>query len=101
MNTEKTTVTTTGRVIVGRVPDLKVVVRDREGVLYEGVAQSVTSYNTTGEFDILPLHANFISIITGKIIIRSEGISARTIQLQTGILKVSENTVEVYLGILR
>lgn len=83
-----------------RIPLLLISIRDREGVLFEGSAHSVTAYNTKGEFDILPLHANFISLISEKVIIRTEGVAPQTVQLQTGILKVRSNIIEIYIGIL-
>jgi len=79
---------------------LNVVVRDRSGILFEGEADSISSYNDTGDFDIMPFHANFISIIKNKIVLRSKGGMVQTIPLEIGILKVSQNKVEVYLGIV-
>ena len=79
---------------------LNVVVRDRSGILFEGEADSISSYNDTGDFDIMPFHANFISIIKNKIVLRSKGGMVQTIPLEIGILKVSQNKIEVYLGIV-
>ncbi|OGZ98939.1 MAG: hypothetical protein A3D41_04865 [Candidatus Sungbacteria bacterium RIFCSPHIGHO2_02_FULL_41_12b] len=79
---------------------LNVVIRDRSGILFEGEADSVSSYNDTGDFDVMPFHANFISIIKNNIVLRLKGGRVQTIPLKTGIIKVSQNKVEVYLGIV-
>lgn len=76
---------------------LAVTVSSREGMLFEGAASSVSSVNDRGPFDILPQHQNFISIIRQGIIIRAG--DTREISLKTGVLKVRENRVEVYVGI--
>lgn len=78
---------------------LSVAVRDRNGVLFEGDVEALTSYNQRGEFDILPLHANFISIIKKEIILHAQKTSQR-LPIETGILTVRNGKVEVYLGIL-
>ena len=80
---------------------LAVTIRDREGTLFEGKAEAVSSFNEKGPFDILPLHANFISLITNSVVLRVPGAAPREISLKTGILKAKENRVEVYVGILR
>ena len=41
----------------------KLLVKSREGILYQGEVESMTSFNEKGEFDILSRHANFISLI--------------------------------------
>ncbi|OHA05578.1 MAG: hypothetical protein A2934_01880 [Candidatus Sungbacteria bacterium RIFCSPLOWO2_01_FULL_47_10] len=79
---------------------LSFTVRDRNGVIFEGKVLSVTSLNEKGEFDVLPLHSNFISIIREYVTARLvDGVEKR-IPLQVGVLMVRDNGVEVYLGIL-
>lgn len=34
--------------------------------VWEGEAHSLSSVNSAGPFDILPMHANFISLVTDK-----------------------------------
>ena len=75
---------------------LAVIVRSREGVLFEGPAASVSALNDTGPFDILAKHENFISIIRQKIIIRSNAM--REFLLNAGVIKVRGNRVEIYIG---
>lgn len=78
---------------------LSVVVRDRGGVIFIGKADAVSSFNDKGPFDILPLHANFISLINKAIILRLEEAVEKNISIDTGIIKVRENNVEVYIGV--
>ena len=81
---------------------LQVIVRNRTGVLFEGPAGAVSAYNERGLFDVLPRHSNFISIIRQSLIIRQEtGGDPIRIDLQSGVLKVYKNAVEVYVGIVQ
>ena len=79
---------------------LSVVIRDRTGVLFEGLVESVSSYNANGLFDILPLHSNFLCIVQRAVLVRkSKKENLVEIPIQQGVLKVRENAVEVYAGI--
>ena len=80
---------------------LHIVVRDRSGAIFEGEADAISSINNKGPFDILPLHANFICIIHKKLILYLKDKVVKELSLGTGVLKVAENKVEIYLGILR
>ncbi|MBI2122192.1 MAG: hypothetical protein HYT98_03650 [Candidatus Sungbacteria bacterium] len=81
--------------------NLSVTVRDREGILFQGNAEAVSSFNEKGPFDVLPLHANFISLIRNSVVLKIPGSPLKEIPLNSGVLKVKENKVEVYAGILR
>ncbi len=49
------------------MPDtLHVRINSPEKLIWEGEADSVTSENSAGPFDILPMHANFITLIKKK-----------------------------------
>lgn len=80
---------------------LSVIVRDREGILFQGNAEAVSSFNEKGPFDVLPLHANFISLIRNSVTLKISNSAPKEIALNSGVLKVKENKVEVYVGILR
>lgn len=74
-------------------------VRSREGVVYQGQVDSLTSYNEEGKFDILAEHANFISLIQRQLIIRQTSDDKPiTIDFDTALLRTRKNNVEVYLG---
>lgn len=78
---------------------LKVTVKDPERTAFEGNAKAISSFNTTGPFDILPYHANFISIIKDTVIIHKEDGSQEKIALQEGIVKAHEDTIHILIGI--
>ncbi|MDP3770536.1 MAG: hypothetical protein U1A25_02535 [Candidatus Sungbacteria bacterium] len=81
--------------------ELSVVVRDRNNLLFQGKIDAVSSINDKGPFDILPQHANFISLITQAVVLHISGKQEKRIDLQSGVLKVRDNNVEIYVGILR
>ena len=74
-------------------------VRSREGVVYRGDVNSITSFNEEGEFDVLAKHANFISLIQKGLIIRDMKGVIRKIDVSSALMRVRENFVEVYLGV--
>jgi len=78
---------------------LEVNIQGREGVLFEGPAIRVSSVNATGDFDILPRHANFISLINDHIEVKPVEGDVRTFPVDNGVLRVLGDRVEVYLGI--
>lgn len=79
---------------------LFVVIRSREKTLYMGEADSATSKNPKGTFDILPEHANFISLISDFIIVRPVGAKELVFTIERdSVLKVRDNRVSVYLGV--
>lgn len=84
---------------------MKVVMRNREGPVFEGFARSVTSLNDKGVFDILPRHANFITTIKDYVIIRSSQANAGAEQrweIEGGaVLRVYQGVVEVFLGLTK
>ena len=73
-------------------------VRTPDEVLYNGDVASVTSYNTKGSFDVLPQHANFISIIDKSLVIHELGGETKEIKVHDGIMRIQNNRVDVYLG---
>ena len=80
---------------------LTAVIRDRNTLLFQGEVEAVSSFNDKGPFDVLSRHANFISIIKKNVVVHLAQNQEKRIELESGILKVRDNNVEVYLGILR
>ena len=80
---------------------LLAVVRDRNNLLFQGQVEAVSSLNDKGLFDVLPQHANFITLIKKFVTLHLSGKQEKKIELESGVLKVRDNNVEVYLGILR
>ncbi len=83
------------------IQTLLAVVRDRNNLLFEGQVDAVSSFNDKGPFDILPQHANFISLIKKSIVIHISKTQEKKFEVESGLLKVRDNSIEVYLGILR
>jgi len=80
---------------------LLTVIQDRNTLLFQGEVEAISSFNDKGPFDILPRHANFISIIKKHVVIHLPRKEEKRIELESGILKVRDNNVEIYLGILK
>ncbi len=78
---------------------LKVVVKSPEGIVFEGEVYAITSKNIGGLFDILPFHSNFISIINELLLLYETKQNPKEIKIQNGVMKVTENDVEIFLGV--
>jgi F0F1-type ATP synthase epsilon subunit len=74
-------------------------VMSREYVIYDGMVGAITSMNDTGEFDILPFHQNFISLIKQKLVFSPLTGDPTQVAMDYGILHVNRNRVRVFLGI--
>lgn len=80
---------------------LNIVIRDRSGMLYQGEGEAVSSFNDKGPFDILPMHANFICLIHESVTVHISSSEEKTIPVQSGVVKVKKDIIEIYLGIIR
>jgi F0F1-type ATP synthase epsilon subunit len=67
-------------------------------VFFEGKAVSVSSENPIGPFDVLPLHANFVTLIYKKLTIVTPRKEKIEYEFKKGVLEVRENKVTVFLG---
>lgn len=77
---------------------LTVIVRSRQGLVFEGQAVSVSSENKKGLFDVLSKHANFVTTIQKKLEIVKPGGGKMAMNVEAGILHVYKNQVLVFLG---
>lgn len=77
--------------------NLKIV--SREGVIFSGNVNFLTSYNNKGKFDILPYHANIISLITNKILYNDSEGNSHKIDIDSALLRKQNAEVEIYLGV--
>jgi F0F1-type ATP synthase epsilon subunit len=69
-------------------------------VVFEGEAESVSSSNSDGPFDILPLHAHFISIILDQpIVIRLPNGTVNEYRFTQSVMEVKDDTVNIYADI--
>lgn len=78
---------------------LSVIVRDKEKVIYDDRARSVSSFNNKGTFDILPQHTNFVCIVSRQIDLIRPDNNRYSLKITKGMLRVKENKVEVYIGL--
>lgn len=68
--------------------------------IFEGLALSISSKNSAGKFDILPEHANFITLIEKEpIIIRGKDQQPSTFNFDLAIIYVANNKVNIYTDI--
>lgn len=76
---------------------LHIVIRQKDGVVWEGNADSFSSTNQVGTFDVLPEHSHFVGLIEKYIIIRQDK-NEKKWDLDHGLVSIKDNLVEVYLG---
>lgn len=69
-------------------------------VYFDGVALSVSAASQTGDFDILPKHHNFITLLVPcDLIVRLEKGDDQTIPINGGIMHVKADQVTVFLDV--
>ena len=64
---------------------------------FEVRASTFSSENKAGRFDILPGHANFISVIYNSLILYTMEKKQDVYFFRRGIVEVSENSVKLFL----
>ena len=69
------------------------------GVMLSGEIKALSLINSLGPFDVVERHTNFISAIREKIIVHQLDDSKKEIPIETGIIKITKNGTEIYLGI--
>ncbi len=75
-----------------------VIVRDLEKVLFDGSAKAVSSFNTVGQFDVLPGHAHFISLVRNSVVLYV-GKERKSFPVEQGILRVKDGRINIFLGL--
>ena len=79
---------------------LKIRITSPREVLFEGEAESISSANVDGSFDILPYHANFITFVQGKkFILRLRSGQTKEFEFDFSIVYNKDNTVNIYTDI--
>jgi F-type H+-transporting ATPase subunit epsilon len=77
--------------------ELKVIARAPFHVYFEGMARMVSAANKVGDFDILPGHADFFSVMTpGEVIIETDKDSVN-FRINNGIIAVRGNEVMLFV----
>jgi len=66
---------------------------------FDGLANSVSAKNAKGEFDILPKHHSFITLLdAGYVSINSQS-GEQKIEIDKGMMHVNQNQVTVFLDV--
>lgn len=82
----------------GSIP---VVITSSDEVVWQGQAESLSAENSSGKFDVLPEHANFVTIINPNtpIVIRTVDKNALVFTYKDAVLAVKGGRVDVYVNI--
>ncbi len=78
--------------------DLNVVARAPFNVYYEGTAKAVTATNKVGEFDILPGHADFFSVLSPGEVVIDTNSQPVVFNITNGIITVRDNEVLMFVN---
>lgn len=74
-------------------------IRSRTKEYFHGEVHTITAVNASGVFDILPLHANFITLIKDYVILEKNTSKEQKIEFKSAVVSVTGNRVEVYVDI--
>jgi F-type H+-transporting ATPase subunit epsilon len=78
--------------------ELKVIARAPFHIYYQGVARMVSATNKIGNFDILPGHADFFSVMApGEVIIETDKDSIN-FMITNGIIAVQDDEVMLFVN---
>jgi F0F1-type ATP synthase epsilon subunit len=78
---------------------IKVKVSDTQSTLFEGEVDRITSFNEVGQFDVYPMHANFISIIRKNLTLYLKDKVLKDMKIEQAVMKVKKDEVHIFLGI--
>jgi len=78
---------------------LSVIARAPFHIYYEGPATAVTAINQVGEFDILPGHADFFSMLIGCEVIIETSAEPVKFTISNGIITVRDNEVMLFVNV--
>ncbi len=77
---------------------IQVKIRDTQNILFEGEADRINSFNEIGQFDIYPMHANFISIIREKLTLYKNKEKVKEMTFEQAVMKVKKISRMSILG---
>jgi F0F1-type ATP synthase epsilon subunit len=80
-------------------PSFKLSILSAEGRIYDQEVAALSSTNDAGDFDCLPFHANFISIIKKKVLVHELDGQIKEFPIDNAVLKAINNTVTVFIGL--
>jgi F0F1-type ATP synthase epsilon subunit len=78
--------------------EMSVIARAPFHIYYEGLARAISATNIVGEFDILPGHADFFSILTPCDIVIDTTDDPVTFPIDSGIIAVRNNEVMLFVN---
>ena len=78
---------------------IDIVIKSKQQIVFSGNVSHVFSKNSRGDFSILPMHANFITLIQDFVILDKGLPTERKFDVTKGLLRVLDNAVEVYIGL--
>ena len=64
---------------------------------YSGFVKSLSAKNGEGTFDILPLHENFVSMVSGTVRIVDESGKELELSVDKALIEASNNLVKVFV----
>ncbi len=77
---------------------INLIVKNNQGIVFQGEVTNITCYNKKGIFNILQDHANMITLVDASILINQNG-QMKEIAINNGILKNLGNKTVVYIGV--
>lgn len=80
-------------------PSFKLSILSAEGRIYDQEVAALSSTNEAGDFDVLPFHANFISIIKKKVIVHELSGEVKEFPVENAVLKAVNNKLTVFIGL--
>lgn len=78
---------------------INITVLSPEETLFNGKATALTCHNLDGEFDILPSHSNFISLIDEYVIIHTIEGKEKKITIGKALLKAVGDQIIILLNV--
>lgn len=79
---------------------LSVVVESPDKTIWEGKARSVSSKNVDGDFDVLPMHGNFITVLEDEpIYVDSLNEGKKKFSFANAVMYVVNDRVSIYVNI--
>lgn len=80
-------------------PLLDIKILSPENILFEGKALSLTCINKEGQFDILPFHSNFISLIYESITVFPPSEQPKKFPIGYALLKCLSNNITILTNV--
>ncbi len=64
---------------------------------FKGFAKSISSFDQKGQFDILPIHENFVTKFSNGLKIETEKGEKVAFDKKNGVIEVANNIVRVFI----